>query len=507
MFHPENENLIKRTVHGCVKSTSIISFSFLSVFCLFFISSKVLFAAPFSTETLAIFDSKLEIAAENIAEQVLGREKKVVIAVVDIFNYETQERDVKAELLEEQLSDLLFEKLPNQVVPYFEIVYLRLEWRSRFPEILHDPLTEDIAKLTNADWLLTGTYESIRGLLSVNLNLYELKSGDLLWQTVVGKQRIEENEQEEITPEEIATQEMEQTSSEPSTQKITQFHAPVLPSISRYPSFEQERSTQKKTELFSTPIPALPPPVEEEVQKIPHEMVLISEGEFLMGSDFGDEDELPDHLVFINSFYLDQHEVTNLDYSECLSCERGHGGFDTIDPQQPAVYVDWNNADAYCKTQNKRLPTEAEWEYAARAGSESEYSFGDNVSFLENYAWVETNTTDLGLWGARKVSSKIANQWGLFDLYGNVMEWVQNYYTQDYFISVRQPNNPKGPSLPLDENYPLRVVRGGAWGGLYGAGTPAGVRSAKRYAFTEWTRSFQIGFRCAMDVFKKIETN
>ena len=193
MFHPENENLIKRTVHGCVKSTSIISVCFLSVFCLFFISSKVLFAAPFSTETLAIFDSKLEIAAENIAEQVLGREKKVVIAVVDIFNYETQERDVKAELLEEQLSDLLFEKLPNQVVPYFEIVYLRLEWKSRFPDILHEPLTEDIAKLTDADWLLTGSYESIYGLLSVRLMLYELKSGNLLWQTVVGSKRIEEN--------------------------------------------------------------------------------------------------------------------------------------------------------------------------------------------------------------------------------------------------------------------------------------------------------------------------
>ena len=86
------------------------------------------------------------------------------------------------------------------------------------------------------------------------------------------------------------------------------------------------------------------------------------------------------------------------------------------------------------------------------------------------------------------------------------MEWVQNYYTQDYISSVRQPNNPKGPIAPLDKKYPLRVVRGGAWGGLHAAGTPAGLRSAKRYAFVEWTRSFQIGFRCAKDVHTKIAT-
>ena len=87
------------------------------------------------------------------------------------------------------------------------------------------------------------------------------------------------------------------------------------------------------------------------------------------------------------------------------------------------------------------------------------------------------------------------------------MEWVQNYYEQNYYFSVRQPNNPKGPIAPLDEKYPLRVVRGGAWGGRNDAGTSAGLRSAKRYAFVEWTRSFQIGFRCAKDVHTKIITN
>ena len=81
------------------------------------------------------------------------------------------------------------------------------------------------------------------------------------------------------------------------------------------------------------------------------------------------------------------------------------------------------------------------------------------------------------------MSSKKANNWGLHDLYGNVMEWVQNYYKPNYFPSVRQSDNSNDLNVPENEKYPLRVVRGGAWGGLHGAGTPEGLRSAKRYAF------------------------
>ena len=503
MFQPENQKYVMNNEHVNVTPSSIIALIFLSLISLFLFCGEVLFAAPFSSESESMFASKLEIAAENISTRLLENEAEVVIAVVDLVNYDTQERDARADALEEQLTDLLFEKLPNQVVPYFEIVYLRLEWKSRFPDILHDPLTEDIAKLTDADWLLTGTHETIGGLLSVSLNLYDLKSGDLLWQTVVGGERTDENEEAESVPEEMLTQKVEQKSSELSFQQTAQVHAPNFTPVSQYRSMEQEVGAESKVEF---PAVLIPPPVEENVAKTPQAMLKISAGEFLMGSDLGDEDELPDHLVFIQSFYLDQHEVTNEEYSKCLTCERGHGGFDTTEPQQPVVYVDWKNADAYCKAQNKRLPTEAEWEYAARAGSEAEYSFGDDISLLENYAWLETNTVELGSWGAKNVSTKQANQWGVFDLHGNVMEWVQNYYTQDYFSSVRQPNNPKGPIAPLDEKYPLRVVRGGAWGGRYAAGTPAGLRSAKRYAFVEWTRSFQIGFRCAKDVHTKIVT-
>ena len=504
MFQPENQKYVMNNEHVNVTPSSILALIFLLFISLFLFFGEVLFAAPFSSESETMFASKLEIAAENISTRLLENEAEVVIAVVDLVNYDTQERDARADALEEQLTNLLFEKLPNQVVPYFEIVYLRLEWKSRFPEIRHDPLTEDIAKLTDADWLLTGTHETIEGLLSVSLNLYDLKSGNLLWQTVVGSARTAENEAAESLPEEMLIQNSEQQISELPFQQTAQVHAPNFPAVSGPHSLGQEVGAESAVEYATGMIP---PPVEGNVPKIPQAMQKISAGEFLMGSDYGPEDEFPDHLVSIQSFYLDQHEVTNEDYSKCLTCERGHGGFDTTDPQQPVVYVDWNNADAYCKSQKKRLPTEAEWEYSARAGSETEYSFGDDISLLENYAWLETNTVDLGLWGAKNVSLKKANQWGVFDLHGNVMEWVQNYYTQNYFSSVRQPNNPQGPLAPVDEKYPLRVVRGGAWGGRHDAGTSAGLRSAKRYSFVEWTRSFQIGFRCAKDVQTKIITN
>lgn len=487
-----------------VTYSSIIAFIFLPFISFFLFFGEVIFAAPFSSERETIFSSKLDIAVEKISLRLLENDDDVVIAVIDLVNYDTQERDARADLLEEQLTDLLFEKLPKQVVPYFEVVYLRLEWKSRFPDIRHDPLTEDIAKLTDADWLLTGTHETIEGLLSVSLNLYDMKSGNLLWQTVVGSLRTAENEEAESPYEEMLIQKYEQKISELPFKKTNQVNAPYLPAVSGPYSLGQEVDTESEVEYA----PALiPQHVEGNVPKIPQAMQKISAGEFLMGSDYGAEDELPDHLVFIQSFYLDQHEVTNEDYSKCLTCERGHGGFDTTDPQQPVVYVDWNNADAYCKAQNKRLPTEAEWEFSARAGSEAEYSFGDNISLLEKYAWLETNTADLGLSGAKNVSMKKPNQWGVFDLHGNVMEWVQNYYMQDYFSSIRQPNNPQGPLAPLDEKYPLRVVRGGAWGGRHDAGTSGGLRSAKRYSFVEWTRSFQIGFRCAKDVDAKIITN
>ena len=245
-------------------------------------------------------------------------------------------------------------------------------------------------------------------------------------------------------------------------------------------------------EFITTP-PAPPPPPP------PEGMVHIPEGEFVMGNPLGNPNEQPDHLVSLPSFFLDLHEVTNKDYALCRTCVRGHGGFDFTEPEKPVVYVDWTNAAEYCRTLGRRLPSEAEWEYAARAGSSGNYSFGDDPEILNFYAWYEENTLRYSLPGPRPVATKKANPWGLFDMHGNVMEWVNDYYARDYSHAAGNIQNPQGPSEPENPEYPLRVVRGGAWGGHHDAGTAEGLRVSKRYAFAPWVQSFQIGFRCASE--------
>jgi len=358
-----NDKCKKELWLGKILSQSTFSVVFHSIIFLFIVFLEVVNAVQTQDQLVANFDSKLEITTDNIAARVLGSKKRVVITVIDLFNHETQERDAQTDLLEEKFTDSLYKKLPDQVVPYFEIVYLRLEWRSTFPEIKHDPLTEDIAKLTNADWLLTGTHQTNDGLLSVSLELYDLKSGDLFWQTVVGmdstiENDLEKNAQLENGFEDEISHKFGQNSSLFPTQNDTQLPSPLFPQITQDPALEQKKTGEYVENIVSAPMFE----TVKERQEYPDGMVFINEGEFLMGSDLGDEDELPDHLVFVKRFYLDQHEVTNADYSKCVECTQGHGGFDTIEAQQPVVYVDWKNADAFCEFQNKRLPTESEWE-------------------------------------------------------------------------------------------------------------------------------------------------
>ena len=124
MFQPENQKYVMKNELLNVTFPNIITLTFLACFSFFLFFSEVLFAAPFSSESEAIFDSKLEIAVKNISARLLENEPEVVVAVVDLVNYETQERDSRADALEEQLTNLLYEIQPNQVVPYFEIVYL-----------------------------------------------------------------------------------------------------------------------------------------------------------------------------------------------------------------------------------------------------------------------------------------------------------------------------------------------------------------------------------------------
>ncbi|MCK5185900.1 MAG: SUMF1/EgtB/PvdO family nonheme iron enzyme [Deltaproteobacteria bacterium] len=210
-------------------------------------------------------------------------------------------------------------------------------------------------------------------------------------------------------------------------------------------------------------------------------MVPVPGGTYILGSEGGDSDELPAHEVNIKPFYIDAHEVTNRQFREFLK-ETGHSkpGFwhpDLDRPEDPVVGVSWYDAAAYASWANKRLPTEAEWEYAARGGAfNTKYPWGDEPDI--QYA-------NFNSFGIAPVKSFKPNGYELYDMIGNVWEWCADWYGRDYY-SMSSGKNPKGPVIGT-----YKVLRGGAW---YSSGQQ--VRVTNRYYSLPDDRSFHVGFRC-----------
>jgi formylglycine-generating enzyme required for sulfatase activity len=199
------------------------------------------------------------------------------------------------------------------------------------------------------------------------------------------------------------------------------------------------------------------------------EMVLVPGGSFQMGSG-QEEDESP-HRVDISSFYMDKYEVTQEEYERVVGKNPSRWKGD----KKPVDQIRWADAARYCNARSRleglepvydesswhcryeasgyRLPTEAEWEYAARAGTTAAYFFGDDASKLERYAWFKKTSTR----GTCPVGRKQLNSWGLGDMYGNVWEWCGDYYQEDYY----QRSSEKDPQGPRTGK--TRVVRGGCW--------------------------------------------
>ncbi len=153
----------------------------------------------------------------------------------------------------------------------------------------------------------------------------------------------------------------------------------------------------------------------------------------------------------------------------------------------PVSQITWNDAAAYCawlsdqEQKTYRLPSEAEWEYACRAGTTTQYSFGDDYLELPQYGWHNKNSAGK----THAVGTLLANPFGLFDMHGNVTEWCGDWYEEKWYESS-PPNDPIGPP---DGNH--RVQRGGVW--LYGA---SNSRSAYRSSNSPTVRYNSIGFRC-----------
>jgi formylglycine-generating enzyme required for sulfatase activity len=214
----------------------------------------------------------------------------------------------------------------------------------------------------------------------------------------------------------------------------------------------------------------------EIVTKSGVEMISVPAGEFLMGSAQGNPDENPPHKVQVGAFVIDKFEVTHELLTKVQLPNPSHW---QDSPKKPLERVRWRDAKQYCNERSLleglqpcynektmdwdcdytangyRLPTEAEWEYAARAGTDGAYDFGPPDK-LRQYAWFAANA-DLK---THAVGQKQPNRWGLYDIYGNVSEWCEDIYNPTYYKDspVADPHGPPNPGKDV-----RRVIRGGSW--------------------------------------------
>lgn len=216
-------------------------------------------------------------------------------------------------------------------------------------------------------------------------------------------------------------------------------------------------------------------------------MVSVAGGYFWMGSEDGDPNEKPRRRVYLDAFRIDKYEVTNALYRQFMDA-KGHRAPEfwtdssVNELNQPVVGVNWHDASAYCKWAGKRLPTETEWEKAARGTDGRKYPWG------EQWDSSRANSAERRLGKPVAVGSYASGMspYGAADMAGNVWEWVADWYDANYYQSA--PNrNPKGPDSGED-----RVIRGGSWVYYWN-----NLRTSVRDSWVPTNPNMSIGFRCA----------
>ena len=232
------------------------------------------------------------------------------------------------------------------------------------------------------------------------------------------------------------------------------------------------------------------------------EMVVLPSGSFLMGSPdpgpdpfsnekpkaIGTQDEKPQHRVQIQSFAIGKYEVTQEQWHAVMGNNPSFNMRRTL----PVEQVSWDDAQQFIARLNQktgqkyRLPSEAEWEYAARSGTATDWSFGNDESNLRNYAWYDGNSGGK----TQAVGQKLPNAFGLFDMHGNVWEWTQDCWHENY---AGAPTD--GSAWTRDCAEIRRMLRGGSWLII-----PTILRSAFRYWYNPDTQNIISGFRLARDL-------
>jgi eukaryotic-like serine/threonine-protein kinase len=249
--------------------------------------------------------------------------------------------------------------------------------------------------------------------------------------------------------------------------------------------------------LEPTPVPTLGIGSTMISEKDGMTLLYVPAGDFTMGSNDGFPDERPVHKVTLDAFWIDQTEVTNKMYALCVTASAcqlptdlgsitrssyyGNLQYDNY----PVINVDWNMAKAYCAWAGRRLPTETEWEKAARGTDQRTYPWGFNApdNTLLNFNQVVGDTTEAGKY------PNGASPYGALDMAGNVWEWVADWYSDAYYASS-PTSNPSGPSSGDG-----RVQRGGSWNS-----GDSGVRSAYRTSDSPVEAYSTLGFRCSRGI-------
>jgi len=217
-------------------------------------------------------------------------------------------------------------------------------------------------------------------------------------------------------------------------------------------------------------------------------MMLVPEGEFIMGSDTNQAVAKPAHAVYLDSYYIDKYEVTNTLYLECAEaggCPTGGGKYlrNPFWAEHPVMDVTWYEAQNYCEWRGGSLPTEAQWEKAARDNDQRKFPWGNEPVTCDRARFTECG------WMTDPVGSHPAgaSPYGVEDMAGNAWEWVYDWYQDDYYLESPY-ENPTGPER--DTGY--KTERGGAW--FYEASLMTAIW---RNQAPDVAHYLYVGFRCA----------
>ncbi|MCG3113751.1 MAG: formylglycine-generating enzyme family protein [Candidatus Manganitrophus sp. SB1] len=289
---------------------------------------------------------------------------------------------------------------------------------------------------------------------------------------------------------------------------ITMALLTILTMVALVVESKKSKELRERTRLIQTEVAVVPDMKSVDYSSFEtivggdgREMVLIPGGSFTMGGGpEGDFDEQPQRVIYLDGYYMDKHEVTNADYARFAKMlKRPLPTIPVFEDDvnllkgetQPVVGVTWIDAFAYCKWAGKRLPTEAEWEKAARGENGQTFPWGDSF----NVKLANGRGDEDGFKYSAPIGSfeQGRSPYGLYDMAGNVSEWVSDWYDQFYY-KTSPFKNPQGPAEP-DINKVL-VYRGGSFNN-----SPHDLRASKRFGGAHADRGeSSVGVRCARDL-------